>query len=45
MKKNFVIYIAGRFVSNVGDAVQEIGFPLLLLDLFGSAKIMASLLP
>jgi MFS family permease len=40
MKKNFVIYIAGRFVSNIGDAVQVIGFPLLLFDLFGSAKIM-----
>jgi MFS family permease len=41
MNKNFYIYIAGRFTSGFGDSIQIIGFPLLILDLYGSAKIMA----
>lgn len=40
MNKNFRLYIFGRLISNLGDTIQVIGFPLLLLDMTQSATIL-----
>jgi DHA3 family macrolide efflux protein-like MFS transporter len=40
VNKNFKLYIFGRFISNLGDTIQVIGFPLLLLDMTQSATIL-----
>ncbi|WP_165973990.1 MFS transporter [Marinitoga lauensis] len=40
MNKNFKLYIFGRFISDLGDTIQVIGFPLLLLDMTQSATIL-----
>ncbi|GAB6190229.1 MFS transporter [Marinitoga arctica] len=40
MNRNFKLYIFGRFISNLGDTIQVIGFPLLLLDMTQSATIL-----
>jgi MFS family permease len=42
MNKNFYLYLSGRFVSRLGDSIQEIGFPLLILKMYGTAAALGS---
>jgi hypothetical protein len=40
MKKNFVLFLSGRFVSLMGSEIQRIAIPLFILQLTGSGTMM-----
>ncbi|CAB49999.1 MFS transporter [Pyrococcus abyssi] len=40
MNRNFWLFVAGRFISQLGWAIQEVALPLYVLDVTHSAKIM-----
>ena len=39
-KRNFILYLAGRFISYIGTGVQQIALPLFILDLTHSGALM-----
>lgn len=39
-KRNFTLYLAGRFISLIGTGVQQIAIPLFILDLTHSGMLM-----
>jgi hypothetical protein len=36
MKRNFTLFLSGRFVSLLGTSIQQIAIPLFILQLTGS---------
>ena len=40
MKRNFVLFLSGRFVSLMGSEIQRIAIPLFILQLTGSGTMM-----
>ncbi|WP_234122719.1 MFS transporter [Clostridium hydrogenum] len=39
-KRNFILYLTGRFISFIGTGVQQIALPLFILDLTHSGALM-----
>lgn len=39
-KRNFILYLMGRFISFIGTGVQQIALPLFILDLTHSGALM-----
>lgn len=39
-KRNFILYLMGRFVSFIGTGIQQIAIPLFILDLTHSGVLM-----
>ena len=42
-RKNFYMYVGGRFISLIGSGIQTIALPLYILDLTGSGTLMGIL--
>jgi len=40
MKRNFTLFLSGRFVSLLGTSIQQIAIPLFILQLTGSGTMM-----
>lgn len=39
-KRNFILYLTGRFISFIGTGIQQIAIPLFILDLTHSGVLM-----
>lgn len=39
-KRNFILYLTGRFISLIGTGIQQVALPLFILDLTHSGMLM-----